>query len=312
VVLPASDIVRPDSRQAHLARVYRDEAELATAVGSDLDAALQAGGSIIVVATESHGRALNEELERRGWSTASLEASGRLVALDAEALLGQFMSSGGPDGRRFRSAVADLIGSCLAQASPVVVFGEMVAVLWDKGQVTAACELEHLWNELLEDLPFALVCGYPASARLSSEAGWGQVCQLHGEVLGPEVDTAVDRRWRLFGPVPEEAREARRFVGEVLREWSLEELYDDAALVIAELATNAVVHARTGFTVEMSLIGGGVRIAVSDTSPGVPMPRDMPVLSPSGRGLALIEAMAQKWGTELLGERKVVWAELRG
>ena len=85
----------------------------------------------------------------------------------------------------------------------------------------------------------------------------------------------------------------------------------DASLVISELATNAVLHAETPFTVTLTRRNGTVTIAVQDLSPvlmpvGPPTP-DHPT-RPNGRGLEIVQALSTAWGVIPDGHGKSVWA----
>jgi two-component sensor histidine kinase len=118
---------------------------------------------------------------------------------------------------------------------------------------------------------------------------------------------------RRFEAVHGAARAARHFVIEELRgRGDLETVVDDAALVLTELASNALAHAGTGFTVSIaSLPAGTVRLSVHDGSPVLPVLRGEDLTASCGRGLQLVAGLATGWGMERTGEGKVVWAELR-
>src|ERR1700720_4026026 len=73
---------------------------------------------------------------------------------------------------------------------------------------------------------------------------------------------------------------ARHFAIGTLRRWAADHLADDAALVVTELAANAVVHARSDFTVALSAQGDTLRISVRDASP-LPSPEVEGSLSPT-------------------------------
>ncbi|MBJ6644946.1 ATP-binding protein [Streptomyces sp. BSE7-9] len=117
----------------------------------------------------------------------------------------------------------------------------------------------------------------------------------------------------LLSPTPRGARLARLFATEQLRTWGLP--LDPARLVVAELANNAVTHGRVpGRNVRLLLyvVGGTLRIEVTDTR-GDRLP-DLHAPDPdaeTGRGLALVAALADRWGV-IPGPppRKTVWAEL--
>ena len=61
---------------------------------------------------------------------------------------------------------------------PVRIFGEMVALLWERGLVLAAIELETYWNDLARKLPFDLFCAYPSEAVMADEnqPGLADIC----------------------------------------------------------------------------------------------------------------------------------------
>lgn len=105
---------------------------------------------------------------------------------------------------------------------------------------------------------------------------------------------------------------ARSLVRHALREWDLEPLQDTVLLLVSELATNAVLHARSDFTVEASRTTEGVRVWVSDRSPRPPAQRHHGPTSGTGRGLDMVASMSSAWGTGA-AERpytKAVWFEV--
>jgi anti-sigma regulatory factor (Ser/Thr protein kinase) len=101
-------------------------------------------------------------------------------------------------------------------------------------------------------------------------------------------------------------------VAGALRAWDRHDLLDDALVVISELASNAVVHARSDFVVTVTLDGGLVRLVVADVSSVAPTAAHAASTSTSGRGLALVAALTVRWGHDVHGAGKDVWAELAG
>lgn len=103
---------------------------------------------------------------------------------------------------------------------------------------------------------------------------------------------------------------ARRYVRERLESWGLEILIDNAELIVSELATNAV-QASTGIiTVSLKRENTHVGLAVWDASDDVPALKHGSVDAENGRGLEIVEALAQHWGFYQVYQGKVVWAEL--
>ncbi|MEU2432681.1 ATP-binding protein [Streptomyces sp. NPDC007861] len=94
----------------------------------------------------------------------------------------------------------------------------------------------------------------------------------------------------------------------------LDELADDGALILSDLVSNAVRHARRE-SIRLTIDRPGavrVCIGVVDFSEAPPAPRTPGDADEGGRGLALVNELADRWGTELLPWGKRVWAELHG
>jgi anti-sigma regulatory factor (Ser/Thr protein kinase) len=111
-------------------------------------------------------------------------------------------------------------------------------------------------------------------------------------------------------PVPSSAARAREFVDRTLGEWGCDALVDAARLLVSELVTNAVLHARTDFELVVRLHRGGVRVEVSDGSSSAPVVRHYEDEAMTGRGLALVDELASRWGVDERPHGKAVWFEL--
>ena len=113
-----------------------------------------------------------------------------------------------------------------------------------------------------------------------------------------------------FAPTPEGARAARHFVEAALGDVD-PEVCHTVVLLTSELATNAVLHARTDFEVTVARREDALRIAVTDGNTRLPQPGMAPADATTGRGLALVDAMASAWGADRHGRGKTVWFEVR-
>ena len=118
-------------------------------------------------------------------------------------------------------------------------------------------------------------------------------------------------REQTWPPAPVSVSHTRRFLRETLDLWGLQTLGDPAAVVLSELATNAVIHAGTDFTVRLSTSGKQkLRLSVTDGSTHMPR-RAKNRHATTGRGLQLIDGLSTEWGAMLHGvEGKTVWALL--
>jgi anti-sigma regulatory factor (Ser/Thr protein kinase) len=85
---------------------------------------------------------------------------------------------------------------------------------------------------------------------------------------------------------------------------------DCVALLVSELASNAILHARTAFSVRIDARHDRVRVEVGDADPTLPYRKFYASDAVTGRGLAIVEGFADRWGAEPTGTGKIVWFEI--
>jgi hypothetical protein len=300
---------------------YEREAELSGAVAAFLAEALHAGDPVIVLATDAHVAAFRSALIELGVDVAAHLRQGNLVVGDAHEAVSRYFPAGRFEAERFDAEIGETIRALGDSGREVRVYGELVALLWDEGKVSEAIELEAAWNDLGRRLPFSLFCGYSAEALGSpGGASFNEVCDLHSAVVaGGEgacshpADSIVVARAehaRSFACDLRSPAHARQFVVRTLEASGAVGLLEDAAIIVAELATNAVLHARSEFVVGVSDADGSVRISVRDASSVVPVRHEPDAHAITGRGLLLVSGLARRWGADVIGGGKVVWAEL--
>jgi MEDS: MEthanogen/methylotroph, DcmR Sensory domain len=313
----------------HVVQFYAHEEELAGQVAAYLLGALRGDGVAVVIATAAHRRAFEGRLTRAGIDLAAAARAGRYRALDAGDTVRALMTGGQPDRDAFDRVIGGLIRRAGQQGRPVRAYGEMVALLWDAGLVNAAVQLEEMWNSLGVRHSFSLFCSYPASS-VSGDGhleAFTEVCRLHRSVVGgwpastaapagsastaapaASASTAAPGAARTFAFSSEAPAAARHFAVDAVRRLGAADLAEDTALVVTELAANAIVHAQTGFTVDLSAGPDVLRISVRDASR--PPPAGLPA-APL-HGLGAVDVLASRWGVEPVGHSgKSVWVELR-
>ena len=124
------------------------------------------------------------------------------------------------------------------------------------------------------------------------------------------VRRTIDAATARLAPEAPSARQARRFVDETLRRWDCDELLDTVELLVSELVTNAVVHARSEVDVSVQLLADRVRIEVGDQSPEGIRRRQSTAEGSSGRGISMVESLALAWGVITHRAGKTVWFEV--
>jgi anti-sigma regulatory factor (Ser/Thr protein kinase) len=117
-----------------------------------------------------------------------------------------------------------------------------------------------------------------------------------------------------LAPTVRAPRLARAFVADTLAAWAVDAEDGEAVeLVVSELVTNALLHAPDSptITLRLAMTGAAVRLMVSDRHPGEPNRTDLDRWSERGRGVGIVEALSNRWGTEPNGsDGKTVWCEL--
>ncbi len=304
--------------RAHVVHFYNRASDLADAVGRYISDALISDATVLIVATPAHRAAFGEWLADHDVDIERALARGRYITLDAQALMDRFMVDGRPDPARFRDVLNHYLD---AAPSPVFAFGEMVATLWERGNVVGALELEDLWNALGEERRFTLYCAYRAAsfANCDDLGAANLVCASHSSVIAPssyveaELPSVIpSEQAQMFLPVAEAVAGVRRFVAGALALNYPQAVIADAVLVASELATNAVRHALGPFRAVVAPGDGRVRLEFHDACPATPRLRLALTTEVDGRGLAIVDRLAHAWGVDEYAGRKMVWADIVG
>ncbi|MER7347434.1 SpoIIE family protein phosphatase [Streptomyces aurantiacus] len=150
-----------------------------------------------------------------------------------------------------------------------------------------------------------------ALAATFSEAGRGgrkdDVALLMARLNG--VSSADVGHWRL-APDPSEVSRARDLVRSQLRDWGLDAVTDSAVLLVSELVTNAVRHARGGRIGLRLVRSGRLLCEVEDDDAALPTLLSAGPGDEFGRGLRIVTSLAAEWGTSRTSAGKTVWFEL--
>ena len=192
---PVPPIVMSSARRQHIVQFYTaDAAALVRNVGKFLLEGLRKGESAIAIATPDHARDFERELSQAGCDVEAAVAERRLLVLDAQQSMARFMTDGRPDWSRF-VGTADAAFGQLAAGTGVRAYGEMVGVLWEAGQYSAAIVLEDYWNRYLRENDFPLFCAYPIDVfdREFQMCGVEALLCDHTHVMSSGAPDVLDR-----------------------------------------------------------------------------------------------------------------------
>ena len=146
----------------HVVQLYQDQDFLNRAVCRFAAAALANGEGLILVPTTRHWNAFRPRLIAEGVDVEAVQRNGQLSVVDADELLPRFMHSAMPDAPVFLGLAADVIARARngSRYPKVRWWGEMVNILWERGDVAASMNLEDLFDQLAHKHDIAIFCSF--------------------------------------------------------------------------------------------------------------------------------------------------------
>lgn len=170
----------------HEVQFYDHDSFLIEKLGRHVEEGLALGESVLLLTTPPHRDSLVSRFNGH-------RALNRYMEFDASDTLSQFMVNGWPDSEKFHAVIGQLLQQATEKGNGRVrVFGEMVAVLWDRDQAEAALQLESLWNQLAAHHTFSLLCAYPIRgfSRHTHTHTFQKICSTH-TVVSPAENSIV-------------------------------------------------------------------------------------------------------------------------
>ena len=146
----------------HVVQLYQDQDFLNRAVCRFAAAALANGEGVILVPTVEHWNAFRPRLVAEGIDVEAAQKSGQLTIVDADETLPRFMRDGMPDSPVFLGLAADVVARARGgdRFPKVRWWGEMVNLLWERGDVAASMNLEDLFDQLAHKHDIAIFCSF--------------------------------------------------------------------------------------------------------------------------------------------------------
>jgi hypothetical protein len=168
----------------HVVQIYESDDSFLDLLTGFVSGGVEAEECAVVIATTAHLAALDERLTTAGYNVPALISNIQYVPLDAEETLSRFMINDWPDENLFNKVISEVLAKAKENKHKVRAFGEMVAILWAKGQVGATVRLEHLWNKFCENEAFSLFCAYPESGFTQDAAeSVMHICSAHTKMI---------------------------------------------------------------------------------------------------------------------------------
>jgi hypothetical protein len=159
---PWEQVVVDASPHDHIVQLYQDHDFLKSAVCRYIGAGLANGDRIILFPTLTHWNAFRQRLETEGVDVQAARERGQLTVVDANEILPRFMRDAMPDPQVFNAVIGDVFRQACAGGSyqKLRAWGELVNVLWERGDVAASMNLEDLFDQLNKKIGIAMFCSY--------------------------------------------------------------------------------------------------------------------------------------------------------
>ena len=159
---PWDHVVADGAPGDHIVLLYQDQEFLSRAVCRYARAGLVNGEGVILFPTLTHWNVFRPRLEAGGVDVDAAQERGQLTVVDADEILPRFMRDAMPDPPALRRAFGDVLGQARAGGSyqKVRAWGEMVNVLWERGDVAASMNLEDLFDQLNKTVDIVMFCSF--------------------------------------------------------------------------------------------------------------------------------------------------------
>jgi len=169
----------------HIVQIYGDDSVFMDGLEGFVGSALRNGESAIVIATANHLHSLESRMRQHGIDVELARGEQRYLPRLAEETLAEFMVEGWPDQVLFAKTVSSLLSVARGKSDRKVrAFGEMVAVLWARGDHAATIELEKLWTAFVQAENFPLYCAYPRDVfPKNAVESMVAICKEHSRLL---------------------------------------------------------------------------------------------------------------------------------
>ena len=159
---PWGQLLEKSAAPDHIVQLYQDEEFLGRAVCRFAAGTIANGEGLILVPTQAHWEAFRPRLEAEGVDVKAAQSRGQLTVVDADECLPRFMRKSMPDAPLFLGIAKNVIGEArqAGKYPKVRWWGEMVNVLWEKGDVAASMRLEDLFHEVAQVNHISIFCSF--------------------------------------------------------------------------------------------------------------------------------------------------------
>lgn len=188
--------------QFHAALFYSNKDFLLQILCDFFLVSLKAGHGALIVATEAHRELIAQALGRCGINISRLKSEGIYLEIDSEKTLSDCTAGGTVNTARMNQTIGRALATnqATAPASCVMVFAEMVALLWQRRDIDNLLVVEKFWGTLTTHSSFSLLCGYPIRefVETGTEDAFVKICAQHSIVIPPDEYPSPEAEKRIL------------------------------------------------------------------------------------------------------------------
>jgi len=175
----------------HLVQIYENDGVFLDTLEEFVKDGFKANDCVVLIATAVHLKAIAQRFKGSKFNLDALIAKNKYIPYDAEKALGKFLVDGLPNKDLFMDFVIGILSPARENDYKVRAFGEMVALLWEKGNTEATMMLEGLWDEFCKSEAFCLFCAYPKNGfKEDVNKSMESIYATHSKIINGSISSS--------------------------------------------------------------------------------------------------------------------------
>jgi signal transduction histidine kinase len=189
------NILNDPSEKSHIVQIYSDKNDLAETVSYFTAQGLNNNEAVLLVCRSEHHDLFTQQIQKKYIDTEDLAMAGQLVIISAETAKTSIISDNKPVYEYFERSIGKIVQAMVKKYKKLRIYGEIVDILAEEGNMMAAVELENYWNRLLKKHDFCLFCAYhQKNVKNSPEREFhiSTLCTQHTHVIPRSLEFIIN------------------------------------------------------------------------------------------------------------------------
>jgi PAS domain S-box-containing protein len=247
----------------HLVHFYEEEENLFKNITSFALRTLNTSDAVVIVAVKSRLDRLENFLKAQQVNIDFKKKTQQIVFLDADTTLNDLMPFGFIDQAIFKNMVDELLSSLTQKYTNVFLYGEMVNLLAEKGDLSSCLALEGMWNGFMQKYRFTILCGYSIyTFKEDQPTDFHAICAAHSQVHSENTTMLKELYKTVDGPKTTLEVSSAKRIAELEEELSRRKTTETTLLEsisrLSRRADTALQHERDAYRTLLSILPVGV------------------------------------------------------